>query len=47
MEEFIVKNNFVNDIGSKRRHQEIYLSDPIKAETKKMKTILRIPIKKK
>ena len=47
MEEFIVKNNFVNDIGSKRRHHEIYLSDPRKAEPSKMKTILRIPIKKK
>jgi len=47
MEEYIVKNNFVNDIGSKRKHHEIYLSDPRKAETSKMKTILRIPIKKK
>ena len=46
MEEFIVKNNFVNDIGSKRRHHEIYLSDPRKSEPNKMKTILRIPIKK-
>jgi len=47
MEEYIVKNSFVNDIGSKRRHHEIYLSDPRKAEPSKMKTILRIPIKKK
>ena len=46
MEEYIVKNKFVNDIGLKRRHHEIYLSDPRKAETSKMKTILRIPIKK-
>jgi len=46
MEEFIAKNNFVNDIGTKRRHHEIYLSDPRKAEPSKMKTILRVPIKK-
>jgi len=47
MEEYIVKNNFVNDIGSKRRHHEIYLSDPRKIEPNKMKTIIRIPIKEK
>ena len=47
MEEYIVKNNFVNDIGPKRRHHEIYLSDPRKIEPNKMKTIIRIPIKKK
>ena len=47
MEEYIVKNNFVNDISSKRRHHEIYISDPRKSEPNKMKTILRIPIKKK
>ena len=47
MEEYIVKNNFINDISSKRRHHEIYLSDPRKAKPSKMKTILRIPIKKK
>ena len=47
MEDYIVINNFVNDIDSKRRHHEIYLSDPRKAEPSKMKTIIRIPIKKK
>jgi len=47
MEDFIIRNNFVNDIGSKRKHHEIYLSDPRKIEPDKMKTIIRIPVKKK
>ena len=44
---FIDNNNLVNDINDKRRHHEIYLSDPKKGDPKKMKTVLRIPVKKK
>ena len=44
---FIDNNNLVNDINDKRRHHEIYLSDPRKGDPKKMKTVLRIPVKKK
>jgi len=47
IEEYILKNNYVNDISLKRRHHEIYLSDPRKIEPSKMKTIIRIPIRKK
>ena len=45
IEEFIEENNLINDINEKRRHHEIYLSDPRKTETPKLKTILRIPVK--
>jgi hypothetical protein len=44
---FIKENNFKNDINDKRRHHEIYLSDPRKTEIEKLKTVIRIPVKKK
>jgi hypothetical protein len=47
MNDFIEKNNLQSDINDVRRHHEIYLSDPRKIETSKLKTILRIPIKNK
>jgi hypothetical protein len=47
IEEFIKENNLINDINDKRRHHEIYLSDPRKTEVDKLKTVLRIPVKKK
>ena len=47
IDEFIEKNNFVNDINEIRRHHEIYLSDPRKTDLSKMKTVLRIPVRKK
>ena len=47
IDEFIDKNNLINDINEQRRHHEIYLSDPRKTDPTKMKTVLRIPVKKK
>ena len=47
MNEFIEKNGLQNDINETRRHHEIYLSDPRKTEAAKLKTVLRIPVKKK
>ena len=47
IDEFIVNNDLINDINDKRRHHEIYLSDPRKTYKEKIKTILRIPVKKK
>jgi hypothetical protein len=47
IEDFIENNNLKYDINEERRHHEIYLSDPRKVEQEKMKTILRIPVKKK
>jgi len=46
IDEFIEENNLINDINDKRRHHEIYLSDPRKTEVGKLKTVLRIPVKK-
>jgi hypothetical protein len=47
IDEFIEKNNLIKDMNDKRRHHEIYLSDPRKTEEIKMKTVLRIPVKNK
>ena len=47
IDDFIEANNLKNDISDKRRHHEIYLqSDPRKTDTDKLKTVLRIPVKK-
>ena len=47
IEDFIEENNLKNDINDKRKHHEIYLSDPGKTEGTKLKTVLRIPVKRK
>jgi hypothetical protein len=48
IEKYIEENNLINDLANeKRKHHEIYLSDPRKTEKSKMKTILRIPVRKK
>ena len=47
IEEFIGENNLLNDITDKRRHHEIYLSDPRKTATTKLKTVIRMPVKRK
>lgn len=46
MEEFAVENGFKIDLSETRRHHEMYLSNPLKTEISKVKTILRIPVKK-
>ncbi|MDR2192042.1 MAG: GyrI-like domain-containing protein, partial [Endomicrobium sp.] len=48
IEKYIEENGLINDlVNEKRKHHEIYLSDPRKTEKSKMKTILRIPVRKK
>jgi len=47
IDNFIENKNLVNDVNEKRKHHEIYLSDFRKTETNKLKTVLRIPVKKK
>ena len=47
IDNYIINNNLVNDINEKRKHHEIYLSDFRKTETSKLKTVLRIPVRKK
>jgi len=46
MEDFMTENGLQNDISNTRRHHEIYLSDPRKTEISRLKTVLRIPVKK-
>lgn len=45
MDQFIRENGLTPDLTT-RRHHAIYLSDPRKTEPGKMKTILRVPVKK-
>jgi hypothetical protein len=47
IEAFIGENNLKNDIADKRKHHEIYLSDPRKTAIEKLRTVIRIPVKKK
>lgn len=46
MYEFIKRNGYELDITDTRYHHEIYLSNPRKCETSKLKTVIRLPIKK-
>lgn len=45
IDEFIKQNNLKKDIG-KRKHHEIYLSDPRRTIEKNLKTVIRIPVVK-
>lgn len=47
IEKFVEENNLVIDISETRRHHEIYLSDPRKTDSSKLKTILRYPVRRK
>lgn len=53
IDKYIEENNLINDIskisqdGKIRRHHEIYLSDPRKANKEKMKTVIRHPVRRK
>jgi len=46
MERYAAENGCVTDINDTRRHHEIYLSDPRKTAPEKLKTVIRLPIKK-
>ena len=45
MDKYISENNLIKDFSDKRRHHEIYLSDPGKVDPAKMKTVLRLPVR--
>jgi hypothetical protein len=47
MNDFIENNGLLSDLTETRRHHEIYLNDPRKTDVTKLKTILRIPVKRK
>ena len=45
MHEFAAKQGLVPDFSDTRRHHEIYLSDPRKANPAKMRTVVRHPVR--
>jgi hypothetical protein len=47
LEEFTAASGYVNDLSEKRKHHEIYLSDPGKTAPEKLKTVIRHPVKSK
>lgn len=47
MDKYLSENGYENDITCTRHHHEIYLSDPRKTVTEKLKTVIRHPIKLK
>lgn len=53
IEEYMKSNNLESDIGSAlkngmiKRHHEIYLSDPRRVKEENLKTVIRIPVRKK
>lgn len=46
MHEYAESNGYRTDINDKRRHHEIYLSDPRKCDVSRLKTVIRTPIAK-
>lgn len=46
MHEFAESQGYAPDFSGERRHHEIYLSDPRKANPARMKTVVRHPIKR-
>jgi len=45
IEQYIADNGYVSDISETRRHHEIYLNDPRKTASEKLKTIIRHPVR--
>ena len=46
MDAFLEQNGYINDFSENIMHHEIYLSDPRKCSSDKLKTVIRHPIKK-
>ena len=46
LEDFIEENGLLNQTGNERKHHEIYLSDPRKMVSEKLRKVLRLPIAK-
>ena len=47
MHQYILENGYELDINDTRFHHEIYLSDPRRCQTSRLKTVIRHPIRKK
>lgn len=46
MKAFAQENGWQLDLSEARRHHEIYLSDPRRCAPEKLKTVLRLPVKR-
>lgn len=46
MQDYLEANGYQLDLSDRRRHHEIYLSDPRKCRPDRLKTVIRHPIKK-
>ena len=42
---FMEQNGLRSDLGTRRRHHEIYLSDPRRTAPERLKTVLRTPVR--
>ena len=47
MDHYRMEQGYENDISDRRRHHEIYLSDPRKVFPERMKTVIRHPVRPK
>lgn len=47
MDRYLLEQGYENDISDRRRHHEIYLSDPRKVSPERMKTVIRHPVRPK
>lgn len=47
MDHYRMEQGYENDISDRRRHHEIYLSDPRKVSLERMKTVIRHPVRLK
>lgn len=45
MDDFMQKNGYATDFSDTRRHHEIYLSDPRRTNEKRLRTVIRHPVK--
>lgn len=46
MEAFLAENGYICDFSQQRRHHEIYLSDARRTAPERLKTVLRLPIRR-
>jgi len=46
MERYATENGYAIDISDTRRHHEIYLADPRKTAPEKLRTVIRVPVRR-
>ena len=43
---FMEENGLLNETGSARKHHELYLNDPNKTAPERLRTVLRLPVRR-